>query len=174
MFKLFSIASLLFICQFSMAFEYTLSFSESDIQSRIDEILPVKKETFVVVITIDQAKVRLLERVNQVALDTKLFVNGLAGINAQGRISVQGEVTYRSAEGAFYLSHPVITKFTVDQVPQDILPKLKELAQAGLDQALFNKAIYVLKDDDMRHQLLKSSLKSIVIKDKILKATLGI
>lgn len=174
MFKLLSFLSVLFISQLSIAFEYTLSFSEADIQSRVDAILPIKKETFIVVVTIDQARVKLLEGANQVGLDTKLFVNGLAGINAQGSISVQGEVTYRSNEGAFYLSNPIITTFTINQVPQDILPQLKELSQTGLSQALMNKPIYILKDDDMRHQLLKSSLKSIEIKDKVLNATLGI
>ena len=54
------------------------------------------------------------------------------------------------------------------------MPQLKQLAQSGLTQALSKKPIYVLKEDDMRHKLIKASLKSIEITQQKLKATLGI
>jgi hypothetical protein len=161
------------ISQVSFGFEYTLEFNQEDIQTRIDGMLPVKKETFVAVVTLDQAKVRLLENTDQIGLDAKLFVNTIAGINAQGLVSLQGSVTYLSEQGAFYLHQAKITHLEIDKVPAEFLPQLKELAQSGLNQALNKRPIYVLKKDDMQHQLIKSSLKSIKISNQTLKATLG-
>lgn len=171
--KLITLVLIGLFSQVSLSFEYTLEFDQSEIQARIDAILPVKKETFVAVVTLDQAKVRLLESTDQVALDAKLFVNTIAGINAQGKVSLQGSVTYNAKQGAFYLHQAQITDLNIDKVPAEFIPKLKQLAQSGLNQALNKKPIYVLKENDMRHQLLKSSLKSIEINNQKLKATLG-
>lgn len=157
-----------------MAFEYTLEFTEADIQSRIDAMLPVKKETFIVVVTVDQAKVALLENSNRVALHSKLFVNSVAGINAQGQLALEGRVAYDAEQGAFFLKDAHITELQIDKVPVDFMPQLKQLAQSGLNQALGKQPIYVLKEDDMRHKLIKASLKSIEITEQKLKATLGI
>lgn len=159
--------------QLSFGFEYTLEFTQPEIQARIDGMLPIKKETFIVEVTLDQAKVSLLQNTDQIALDTKLFVNSMAGINAQGSLALQGHVIYNSEQGAFYLHQAEITELNIDKVPAEFIPQLKQLAQSGLTQALSKKPIYVLKKDDMRQQLVKASLKSIEIKDQKLRATLG-
>lgn len=174
MLKILRLLSIFLFSTNALSYEYTLTFTEADIQTQIDAMLPIKKETFVVVLTLDQAKVSLLEGDNEIALNSKVFINGIAGINTQGHIALKGAVSYRSVDGAFYLSNPVITAFHVNQVPTDILPQLKELAQSGLTQALQNKPIYRLQDGDMRHQLIKSSLKSIIIQNQELKATLSL
>lgn len=160
--------------QAPLSFEYKLEFNQTDIQTRINTMLPIKKETFVAVVTLDQAKVRLLENTDQIALDAELFVTSIAGINAQGQVSLQGSITYNSQQGAFYLNQAKITVLDIDKVPKEFIPQLKELAQSGLNQTLSKKPIYILKEDDMRHKLVKASLKSIEIKNKKLIATLGI
>lgn len=174
MYKSILFSLMCIVSQGLLAFEYTLELTEAEIQSRIDAMLPIKKETFIVVVTVDQAQVLLLENTDKVALHSKLFVNSVAGINAQGQLALEGRVAYEAEQGAFYLKEANITELQIDKVPADFMPQLKQLAQSGLTQALSKKPIYVLKEDDMRHKLIKASLKSIEITQQKLKATLGI
>lgn len=162
------------LSQMLWAFEYTLEFSEAEIQSRINAMLPVKKETFVVNVVVNEAKVNLLEHTDQIALASKLFVTSMAGINSQGEVKLQGRIAYESEKGAFYLHDLQVVTLDIERVPADFLPTLQQLVQSGLSQVLSKHPVYVLKNDDIRQQLLKSSLKSITIEDHKLKATLGL
>ncbi|MFT6153179.1 MAG: hypothetical protein ACJA0E_002070 [Bermanella sp.] len=173
-FKVLGLACSILVSQLANGFEYALEFSQADIQKQIDTMLPIKKETFLAVVTLDQANVIFVESSDQLILDAKIFLSSIAGVNSQGSIIVQGGIFYNSAEGAFYFHQAKITKLDIEGIPPEFMPVLKDLAQQGLTQSLAQNPIYILKKDDIRQQLVKLQLKSVLIKDQKLIATMGI
>jgi hypothetical protein len=165
---------IILLTQVANGFEYALEFSQGDIQLQVDKMLPIKKETFLVVVTLDQATVIFLENSDQIALEAKIFLTSVAGLNSQGAVTIKGKISYNSSEGAFYFHQAKVTNLDIQGVPPEFMPTLKDLAQQGLTQALVKHPIYILKEADMRQQLVKSSLKSVVIEDQKLKVILGI
>jgi hypothetical protein len=174
MFKVLGLAYFILVSQLVNGFEYTLEFSQSDIQQQIDKMLPIKKETFLAKVTLDQASVIFIEKSDQLVLDSKLFLTSLAGVNSQGDIRIQGGISYNSTEGAFYFHQAKIIRLNIEGVPPEFIPTLKDLAQQGLTQSLAKHPIYILKKDDMGQQMVKSQLKSVLIKDQKLIATMGL
>jgi hypothetical protein len=165
-FKVLGLAYFILVSQLVNSYEYTLEFSQSDIQQQIDKMLPIKKETFLAVVTLDQASVVFIEKSDQLVLESKLFLTSIAGVNSQGDIRIQGGISYNSAEGAFYFHQAKIIRLNIEGVPAEVIPTLKDLAQQGLTQSLSKQPIYVLKKGDMGQQIVKSKLKSVIIKDQ--------
>jgi hypothetical protein len=173
-FKVLGFVSSILASQLAIGFEYTLEFTQVDIQKQIDAMLPIKKETFLAVVTLDQASVIFVENSDQLILDAKIFLSSIAGVNSQGSFIVQGGVSYNSAEGAFYFHQAKIIRLDIGGVPSELMVMLKDLAQQGLTQSLVKNPIYILKKDDMRQQIAKLQLKSVLIKDQKLIATMGL
>ena len=165
---------LLLISQVSLAFEYTLEFTEPQLQEKISTMMPVTKQTMMATIVVDQAKLKLIEGSDKLSIAAKLSATLLGGLKATGDLKVQGTLSYNAKEGAFYLKDPEIVALDIKEIPPRFHAQIKELAQKGLAKKLSHQPVYKLKDDDMKQNLAKSMLKSLQVKNKTLIATLGL
>ena len=164
----------LLISQVSLAFEYTLEFTESQLQEKISAMMPVTKQTMLATIVVDQAKLGLIEGSDKLAIAAKLNATLLGGVKATGDLKIQGTLSYKASEGAFYLKDPEIVELNINEIPPRFHDQIKQLAQKGLAKKLSTQPVYKLKDDDMKQSLAKSMLKSLQVKNKTLIATLGL
>ena len=165
---------LLFMSQLSYAFEYTLEFTEVQLQEKISAMMPVTKQTMMATIVVDQAKLELIEGSDKLAIAAKLNATLLGGLNATGDVKIQGTLSYNAKQGAFYLKDPEVVELNINEIPPRFHEQIKQLAQKGIAKKLSTQPVYKLKDDDMKQSLAKSMLKSLQVKNKTLIATLGL
>ena len=165
---------LIFISQLSYAFEYTLEFTEVQLQEKISAMMPVTKQTMMATIVVDSAKLELIEGSDKLAIAAKLNAKLLGNLNATGNLKIQGTLSYNAKEGAFYLKDPEIIDLNINEIPPNFHDQIKQLAQKGVTKKLSEQPVYKLKDDDIKQSLAKSMLKSLQVKNKILIATLGL
>ncbi|MEH6348068.1 MAG: DUF1439 domain-containing protein [Bermanella sp.] len=165
---------LLLISQVSIAFEYTLEFTQPELQAKISAMMPVTKKTMLATVVVDNAKLELIEGSDKLAIAAKLNAVLLGNLNATGDLKIQGTLSYNAKEGAFYLKDPEIIELNINEIPPRFHDQIKQLAQKGVAKKLSNQPVYKLKDDDMKQNLAKSMLKSLQVKNKTLIATLGL
>ncbi len=165
---------LLLISQVSLAFEYTLEFTQPELQEKISAMMPVTKQTMLATVVVDNAKLELIEGSDKLAIAAKLNAQILGNLNATGDVKIQGTLSYNAKEGAFYLKNPEIIELNINEIPPKFHDQVKQLAQKGVAKKLSNQPVYKLKDDDTKQSLAKSMLKSLQVKNKTLIATLGL
>jgi len=173
-----NISVLLFICLMNWvvgvnAFEQTLTFSEAELQQRLNDAMPLERQTLLANIVLTDAKLELLEKNDQLAITAFLDVTALGNIHGSGSVTVQGSLRYEASEGAFYLDNGQLTQMTIDQLSDDVVANIKPLVQDLVTKSIQSKPIYQLQNDDMRQALLKASLKHLQVKNKSLLVVLG-
>lgn len=157
----------------SHAFEQTFTFTQTQLQQRIQEITPIERKTMFANVVLTDGQLRLLDVENQIEVTAFLDVTALGSLHGSGSVTVQGSLSYEPSEGAFYLNNANVTQLKVDQLSPDAVSQLTPLVQDLVTQGLQSRPIYQLKDDDMRQSLLKASLKRIEVKRKTLFVVLG-
>ena len=85
-----------------------------------------------------------------------------------------GTLEYNAKKGAFYFRNPSIVGLEVDHVEKKYMPKIKEIAELAMTKALSSYPVYTFKEDDVKHKLAKSTLKSVIVKDEALLVTLSL
>ncbi|MGR6872503.1 DUF1439 domain-containing protein [Pseudomonas sp. HK3] len=164
---------LMFISLNSHGFEQVLKFSEAQLQTRLQEITPISRQTLLANVVLTDGTLQLLEKENEISVTAFLDVTALGSLHGSGSVSVQGSLTYDAKAGAFYLNNAKVTALNVDQLSADSVAQIKPLIQDLVTQSLQSQPIYQLKDNDMRHSLLKASLKRMEVKQKTLFVILG-
>jgi len=165
---------LLLASQVSFAFEYTLEFTQPELQEKISAMMPVTKQTMLATVVVDNAKLELIEGSDKLAIAAQLNAKILGNLNASGDMKIQGTLSYNAKEGAFYLKNPEIIELNINEIPPRFHDQIKQLAQKGVAKKLSKQPVYKLKDDDTKQSLAKSMLKSLQVKNKTLIATLGL
>ena len=160
--------------QFSQSFEYTLKITEQELQTKIAEAMPIEKKQFFVTIRLSDPKVDLIKQSNRIGIFINIDATAPGGIAGKGRANITGTLRYDAERGAFHFVQPKIVHIEIDNLDERYAPKVKSMAQYAITKALINKPVYTLKDDKAQHQLAKSVLKSIAVKDENLVLTLGI
>ncbi len=135
--------------------------------------MPVTKQTMLATIVVNDAKLDLIEGSDKLAITAKLKANALGNLTANGVVKIEGSLFYKASEGAFYLKDPKIVELNITQVPVQFHEQIKTLAQSGLAKSLAKRPVYKLKETDIKQSLAKTMLKSIVVKNQTLVATLG-
>jgi len=159
--------------QFSSAFTYTLEIPEQELQEKIDMMMPLERKSFFVTVVLSEPKVDLIQESNEIGFFSHVEVLIPGGLKGSGRGKIKGSVVYDADQGAFYLNNPSIEGLEIDRVPKKFYKKISAAIQVVLAKSLSKYPVYKLKDDDVKHQLAKSSLKSISVGNKTLLITLG-
>jgi len=156
-----------------LGFTQNLVLTEQELQQRLNDMTPMQRNTVYANIVLTDAKIDLLESANQLAITAYLDATVLGGLHGSGKVSVQGSLSYNPKEGAFYLHRPKLQDLHIDQLKPEIVAQLKPLIEDVIIQALRNKPIYRLNDEDIRQSLLKATLKDVQIKDNQVRVSLG-
>ena len=171
--KIKLIACLLCLSLNSYGFEQVLKFTEAQLQERLQAITPIERKTAFANVVLTDGKLQLLDQENEIEVTAFLDVTALGSLHGSGSVTVQGSLVYKPSEGAFYLHNAKVTQLKVDQMSQDAVTQITPLIQDVVTQSLQSRAIFQLQDNDMRHALLKASLKRIEVKQQILLVVLG-
>jgi len=158
--------------------EYVVRLSESDIQGKLEEKLPLTKTyLFIIQVTLNNPRVNLKNGSSKVGAGLDVVFNITLNKNPKpfgGTVDVSGGVRYLSEKGQFFLTNPVIESLTV----QGIDPKYTNKANKALTKALAeyykNHPIYTLRVTDVKQAAARMVLKDVIVKNQELVITLGI
>jgi hypothetical protein len=161
-------------CASALAFSYTLELSESEIQERVDVMMPLEKKKFFVTTVLTNPIIDLIESTNALGLSTDVAFKAPGNIVGSGRISFAGTLRYDNDVGAFYFDNLKLVSLDIKKVPSEFLPKIKKILQSVANKFLEKKPVFKFKDNNLKHKLAKSILKSIAVENENLVIELGL
>ncbi len=164
--KYIIILMLVTIANLTHAFAYTQEFTEIELQEKIEAMMPLEKKKYFFTLIVTSPKLDLLEQSNQLNIKANIAVLAPGKIKGTGSLTISGSITYNPAQGAFHLLNPTIVDIHIDGIPDIYQPKIKQLAQSAITNALSTSPLYRLKDDDLKQKLAKSVLESVIIKNE--------
>lgn len=173
MFRNIVIMLIVFTSQMVSALDYTQEITEQEIQEKVSALMPLEKKRYFVTVKISDPKIDLIKEINEVGILANIEVIAPGGIKGRGEVMIQGALDYDAKKGAFYFNQPKIVSLKIDQVPTDFIPDIQALAQTALTKALASYPVYKFKDDNLKHRLAKSVLKSLQVQDEKLLITLS-
>ncbi len=163
----------IFASSLSFAFSYTLELTEDELQEKIEALMPMTKKKFFVTVMISDPNISLRENSQEIGIQSRIEVIAPGNIKGTGRGEIRGTLVYNAMEGTFYFSQPTVVNLVVDKVPEKLTPKIQSIAQLAAANVLSNRPVYTLKDENLKHTLAKSVLKSVEVKNGKLIVTLG-
>jgi len=172
MWRTFIVLLLSLVSPLALAFSYTVEMTEQELQQRLSALMPLERKELFVTVVVSQPQVDLAVGNNQLGIFAHIEVSTPSGMGA-GKVKIQGRLSYQAKEAAFYLSNPKLVRLDIENVPQEFLPAIREISQLAISHLLETQPVYVLRNDNLRHRLLKSSLKSVSIKDRRLLVELN-
>jgi len=156
------------------ALDYTHEITEQEIQEKVSALMPVVKKKYFVTITISNPKIDLIKKSDEIGIYADIKANVTGGINGSGQVMIKGSLEYNADKGEFYFKNPKIVSLAIDKVSNNIIPKIQGLAEAALSKVMTVRPVYKFKDDNLKHTLAKSVLKSLKVENEKLLLTLGV
>lgn len=163
-----------FLQKKASAFTYTIELSERSLQEKVSAMMPLEKTQFLFTIRFSEPKLELIDSSNEIGFFTHIDVFAPGGMKASGRGQISGSLRYEADNGALFLDSPMLKGLEVDWLPKILTSTVAAMAEPLLATASAKFPVYRLQDNNATHQLAKSTLKSIQVKDKNLVITLGI
>lgn len=162
-----------FICLFTLssfatALPYTLKITEQELQDKLSNHLPIERKAAYISAKIYDSRVDLIEGSNEIGVFTHMDITALGNIKGSGRSYAKGVITYNAEKKAFYLINPNIISLEIDNIPPDLIPEIKKIAQLSLEKALQFSPIILFSDQKTQEKMAKSSFESIQVKDQTL------
>ena len=161
-------------CASAFSFSYTLELSEADIQERADAMMPLEKKKFFVTTILTNPVIDLIEITNELGISTNVAVKAPGNIVGNGKVSFTGTLRYDNDSGSFYFDNLKVTSLDVKKVHPDSLPKIKKILEFVAKKFLAKKPVFTFRDDNLKHRLAESTLKSISVENEILTIELGL
>lgn len=146
---------------------YEMEVTEKELQQQLDSI-ELKREDMLLSIAVTDAKIKLIETTNRIALTGNIQALLLGSLQGNGDTEIEGTIRYNTEQAAFYFVDAVIKELNIEKVDPEHLPIIQSALQKAMQESLARKPIYVLDDKNMKHKLAKSTLKSVTVKGKSL------
>ena len=159
---------LLLIIFVNPANAYTLKFTEADLQKQVSAMMPLETKQLFMTINITDPVVKLLKNENKINIKTNIEATMPGGIRGTGNITITGTLSYNNEKGTFHFKDPVINEMHVDNIAKKYQSSIKDLSQDAIVKSMSSRPVYTLRDDNEKHKLAKSVLKSMVVKNGIL------
>jgi hypothetical protein len=155
---------------------YTVVMTQAELQQRADAMFPLRK-AYLGLFEIEYANptIELDPRTNRVRASVDavtLFT--VEGRKFTGSATASGSLRYDNQTGAFFLDHITVERMALGGIPDRYVNKLDGLASALLTGHYQQHPIYALHDDRLKQRLAKALLKSVVVRDGAVIATLGL
>lgn len=167
-----------FAYQYFSGKDYVYRFSETQIQEKISEKLPIQKSYFIIFgVNLNNPRVELRDGSNRVNAGLDITLNIKIGGESKplgGTIDVSGGLLYSKKDSAFFLTDPIIENLGIQGVPEKYSEKAKDVLAKALGEYYSERPIYKLKAGDPAKTAAKLLLKRVVVEDKELVVVLGI
>lgn len=157
-----------------MAFSYTVEISEAELQSKVSAMMPMKKTAFFVAVTLSNPNIDLTNGNNEIGLFAQVEVQALGSIKGSGEVKITGALSYAAEKAAFFLHNPKIVRLDVKNASEKVTLSMKKVIEIVARKILAARPIYILNDDNLKHKLAKSVLKSIKVENEKLHIVLGV
>ncbi len=145
------------------AFNYSVLVSESTIQERLSTIRPLEKHTRFYRVSMSDLQVDLIKGSERVHFSAKILVSLFGAIQSQGRVKVSGAIEYNSESGQFFLIEPKVEAIDIADLPSSRIEKIRSVLQKVVSKALTKVKVYQLRDQSVRHKMLRSVLQSVAV-----------
>ncbi|ABM02832.1 hypothetical protein Ping_0993 [Psychromonas ingrahamii 37] len=165
---LLTLSSLSTLPSFATALPYTLKITEQELQEKLTKELPIKKEAAYISAKIYDSRVDLIEGSDQIGVFTRIDITVLGNIKGSGWAYAKGVITYNAEKKAFYLINPNIISLEIENIPPDLMPEIKKIAQLSLEKAVQFSPFYLFNDQKTQEKMANSSLQSILVKNQTL------
>lgn len=158
----------------ALAFSYTKEFTEADLQTKIEALMPLEKKKLFLKTTISNPKLDLHPSTNLLSIGVDIEASVPGGIKGSGFAKIEGSISYNSELGTFHLDNPTIVDLQINRVPEKYQSTIKQVVQLAISNALTKFPVYKFKDDDLKHKLAKSVLESLEVKNEKLLIKLSV
>lgn len=91
-----------------------------------------------------------------------------------GRIEVETALRYDVERGAFFLVDPVITKLSIDGIPEAHVMRAQDSVRGLLAEAFAQRPVYTLRRTDLAQGAARTVLKDVRIEADTIVVTLGL
>lgn len=152
--------------------EYEVAFEQKQIQQQIDNVLPVTKQSPLAQVEVKAAQLTLLDKEDRLKISAQLDVVTIGDFQTEGSVELESGVRYESLKGEFYFQHVKVIDLQAENIPPSLIPQLAIITEQILNQVLVNYPIYTLDQTEVNQHLLKSSLKSIKVRNRKLVAVM--
>ncbi len=148
------------------ALSYTVEISEEELQEKVAAMMPLEKKKFFVKVIFSNPKVELAQNANQIGIYSQMDISAPGGIKSTGNTKVTGTLSYDPGKSEFFFKNPAIVDMKISAVPELYVAPIKEIAQLIVEKVLATTPVYKLKGGDLKRDLTKAMLKSVVVENK--------
>ena len=158
--------------------EYIVRLSESDIQRKLEEKLPLTKTyLFIIQVTLNNPRVHLENGSRRVNAGLDVIFNITLNNHPKpigGTVDASAGIFYLAEKGQFFLTNPVVEKLEVQGIPRQYTDKANMALTKALAEYYAKHPIYTLQTTNAKHAAAKMILKNVIVENKQLVVTLGI
>lgn len=167
-------------------FSHTLSFTEAELQEKIDPQFPLEKSKGPLTLTLDSPEVSLREDVDRIGVKAHAkvsagMIESLLGDAiddvkdmADWTVAIDGRLDYDPETGTLYFVDPVVRDVQIKGLPEAQIGNVTELATELVGNKLGRIKLYTLDESDVKQRLARLSLKSVEVSGGKLLVTLGL
>ena len=158
--------------------EYIVRLSESDIQKKLEEKLPLRKTYLLIIeVTLNNPRVHLENGSDRVraGLDVEFNITLNKILKpVGGTVDASAGIRYMAENGQFFLTNPIIENLEVQGVPEKYTDKINVALTKAIAEYYARHPIYILKTSDTKQALAKMVLQDVIVENNDLVVTLGI
>jgi hypothetical protein len=156
----------------------TLTFSEAEIQSRLDAAPPFTRTYLgVVQVTLDNPRVSLVDGSERIRAGSDVAVRvglGSREISVPGSVEASGGVRFQPETGEFFLTDPVVEHLSVPGIPEEHAPRVAGAIERALRIYYDRNPIYTLEATDVKQATARLLLRDVRVADRHLVVTLAL
>lgn len=157
-----------------LAYAWTLELSEDELQQKINKRVPIEKKKLFFTVLVSAIDVQLKEGSDRIGLLADMEVRSPHLSSGKGQAHLDGKLTYKPADGSFYLQEPVVSKLRFENIPEKYHAVIRTIFQRAISKRLIDTPIYKLNENKTKHQIAKTLLKSVKVVDQKLVLELGL
>lgn len=162
---LFSFA-LLLASQVANAYSYTIEITEDELQSRLAAIMPMERQQYFLTVVLSEPDIDLSVGNNEIGVSSKVAITAPGGMKGSGSAKITGSLDYDPETHAFYFRNPNIVSLESEDIPPEMLPQIKDMAQSATSKILSTQPIYTLSGEDLQQKVARTMLKSIKVENR--------
>lgn len=157
---------------------FVLTFSEADIQSRLEAAPPFTRTFFGVVhVTLDDPRISLVEGSDRVRAGSDVAVRvglGRREFVIPGSVDASGGVRFQAETGEFFLTDPVVEHLVIPGLSEQHAPRVADAVARALRVYYDRHPIYTLKPTDIEQATARLLLEDVRVVEQQLVVTLAL
>lgn len=141
-----------------------IEFTAEELQAKIDEQFPRKKQKFLFTIEMKEPGILLENASDRLGLKIKTDVSILGANALEGFLFVNGNVDYDPKTAELFMTDPKVQAIEIDGLPDQYKERVEEILATAIEEYLSHLPFYQLKAEDTKQSLASLLLKSVYVK----------